>query len=258
MIRVKNLHKAFGQLTVLDGIDLQFAHGRTTVVLGPSGTGKSVLLKLIVGLLRPDQGEVYFHDKRIDTLKEPDLVSIRTRIGFLFQMGALFDSKTVQENIAFPLVEHASMSKTERRDQCEKVLRMVGLPDVGNKMPADLSGGQRKRVALARAIVLEPELMLYDEPTTGLDPITSDLINELIVTLKDNLGVTSIAVTHDMVSARKIADQMVLLHGGKVVADADAETFLEMDNERVQRFIKGQAEEEDLQRIRDGFEAVKQ
>lgn len=256
LTRVVNLHKAFGENKVLAGVDLEFMQGDTTVVLGPSGTGKSVLLKHIVGLLRPDQGEVYFHDQRVDQLKESELVAIRTRVGFLFQMGALFDSRTVYDNVEFPLVEHARMSKKERRDQAEKVLRMVGLPDVGQKMPGDLSGGQRKRVALARAIVLEPELMLYDEPTTGLDPITADLINELIVTLAEKLGVTSIAVTHDMASAKKIANRMVLLNDGKVIANALAAQFLVLDDDRVQRFIHGRADEEDLARIRDGFASV--
>ncbi len=256
LTRVVNLHKAFGSNTVLNGVSLEFMAGETTVVLGPSGTGKSVLLKHIVGLLRPDAGEVYFHDQRVDQLKEPALVAIRTRIGFLFQMGALFDSRTVYENVEFPLHEHAQRKRRERRDQAEKVLRMVGLPDIGRKMPGDLSGGQRKRVALARAIVLEPELMLYDEPTTGLDPITADLINELIVTLAENLGVTSIAVTHDMVSARKIGDRMVLLHSGKVIADEAADRFVNLEDEQVQHFIQGKADDEDLRRIREGFQSL--
>ena len=253
IVRVANLHKSFGPLRVLAGMSLDFLRGQTTVVLGPSGTGKSVLLKHIVGLLRPDKGEVHFDGQRIDRLGEHDLVAVRKKMGFLFQMGALFDSHNVLDNICFPLREHTKMSRSEREARGATVLRMVGLPGVEKKMPADLSGGQRKRVALARAIVLQPELILYDEPTTGLDPITSDVINELIRSLAQTLGITSIAVTHDMVSARKIGDRMVLLHEGKVIADAETEAFLQLPDDRVQRFVLGKADEEDLKAIREGL-----
>lgn len=253
LVELRGLHKSFGPLRVLAGVDLAFERGHTTVVLGPSGTGKSVLLKHIVGLLRPDAGEVYFAGQRIDKLSDHDLVALRKKIGFLFQMGALFDSKTVLENIAFPLIEHAQMSRSEREERVASVLNMVGLPGIQLKMPGDLSGGQRKRVALARAVVLEPELILYDEPTTGLDPITSDVINELINSLREKLHITSIAVTHDMVSARKIADRMVLLYDGKVVADGATQAFLETTDDRVQRFIHGRADADDLAAIRNGF-----
>jgi phospholipid/cholesterol/gamma-HCH transport system ATP-binding protein len=253
-VQLIDIHKSFGPLCVLDGVGIAFEAGRTTVVIGPSGTGKSVLLKHIVGLERPDRGEVWFQGKRLDSMSDRELVDARMKMGFLFQMGALFDSMSVADNIRFPLLEHAKMSAAEREERCRKVLAMVGLPDAAKKMPADLSGGQRKRVALARAIVLEPDLVLYDEPTTGLDPITADLINELIITLNQNMGITSIVVTHDMASARKVAHRIVMLHGGKVLADADTESFLNCDNELVQRFIKGEADAEDLQRIRDGFE----
>ena len=254
IVQVRDLHKSFGSLRVLRGMNLDFQRGHNTVILGPSGTGKSVLLKHIVGLLRPDKGEVHFDGRRVDKLKDHDLVSVRKKIGFLFQMGALFDSKNVHDNIAFPLMEHADMSRDEREEAVNRVLKMVGLPDVQKKMPADLSGGQRKRVALARAIVFQPDLVLYDEPTTGLDPITSDVINELIIALREKLNITGIAVTHDIASAKKIADRMVLLYDGKVVADGPTQAFLESDNEVVQRFIQGRAEEDDLKAIRKGFE----
>ncbi len=253
IVELRGLHKSFGSLRVLAGVDLAFERGRTTVVLGPSGTGKSVLLKHIVGLLRPDAGEVHFAGRRIDGLGEHDLVALRKKIGFLFQMGALFDSKNVLDNVAFPLIEHARMSRCEREDRVAGVLNMVGLPGIQMKMPGDLSGGQRKRVALARAVVLEPELILYDEPTTGLDPITSDVINELINSLREKLHITSIAVTHDMASARKIADRMVLLYDGKVVADGSTQAFLATADDRVQRFIHGRADADELAAIRNGF-----
>ncbi|MCC6579165.1 MAG: ABC transporter ATP-binding protein [Phycisphaeraceae bacterium] len=256
IIRICNVHKAFGSLQVLRGVSLDFHPGKTSVILGPSGTGKSVLLKHIVGLLRPDAGEVYFRDQRVDLLPEHDLVPIRRKFGFLFQQGALFDSMNVHDNICFPLVQHTSMTSRERSRRCAEVLKMVGLEGIQRKMPADLSGGQRKRVALARAVVLEPEVLLYDEPTTGLDPIRSDVINELILSLARGLGIASIVVTHDMVSARKIADRMVMLYDGHDVADDEPQAFLHSTNDLVQRFIQGQADEEDLEAIRHGFEPV--
>lgn len=254
LVELRGVHKSFGSLRVLAGVSLEFRRGDTTVILGPSGTGKSVLLKHIIGLLRPDRGEVHFDGQRIDQLNEHDLVAVRKRIGFLFQMGALFDSRNVLDNVAFPLTEHAAISRAEREERVASVLNMVGLPGIQKKMPGDLSGGQRKRVALARAVVLQPDLILYDEPTTGLDPITSDVINELIISLSEKLNITSVAVTHDMTSARKIADRMVLLYDGLVVADADTKTFLASQDDRVQRFIQGRADEADLKAIRAGFE----
>lgn len=255
LIRLVDLHKSFGPLRVLSGVSLDLRKGETTVIMGPSGTGKSVLLKHIAGLIRPDKGEVWYGDQRVDTMPEYGLVEVRKKIGFLFQMGALFDSMNVYENICFPLVEHTALSKRERTGRCESALAMVGLKGVEQKMPADLSGGQRKRVALARAVVLEPEVVLYDEPTTGLDPIRSDLINELIITLAQRLGITSVVVTHDMHSANKIADRMVMLYDGKVIADADPEAFRHSQNEVVQRFIEGKADQEDLDSIHAGLDA---
>jgi len=253
-IRLRNVHKRFGSLTVLNGIDLDIYAGQTTVILGPSGTGKSVMLKHIVGLLQPDAGAVWMGGQRVDTLNERQLVSVRKRVGFLFQLGALFDSMTVGQNVAFPLVAHTRLDRTERDARVEHLLSMVGLAKTQDKLPGEMSGGQQKRVALARAIALEPEIMLYDEPTTGLDPIRSDVINELIINLTRRLGMTSIVVTHDMNSARKIADRMVLLYDGRVAADDSPEAFLNSENELVQRFIRGQADHHDLDLIRRGFD----
>ncbi|MCX5658308.1 MAG: ATP-binding cassette domain-containing protein [Planctomycetota bacterium] len=253
IVRLVNVAKSFGTLRVLSGVTLTLMPGKTTVVIGPSGTGKSVLLKHVAGLLRPDRGEVWFKFGRVDTMGERDLIAVRRKMGFLFQMGALFDSMDVQDNICFPLVEHTAMEQDQREARCEQVLRMVGLVDVMRKMPADLSGGQRKRVALARAIVLEPELVLYDEPTTGLDPIRSDVINELIIELRDRLRMTNLVVTHDMASAGRIADRMVMLYDGQIIADAEPDRFRLSVNDVVQRFIRGEADREDLARIREGF-----
>ncbi len=253
VLRLVDVHKAFGALKVLRGINLDIQRGRTTVILGPSGTGKSVLLKHIVGLIKPDVGEVWFQGKRIDELGEKQLVAVRKKIGFLFQMGALFDSMNVAENICFPLVQHSDIGRDQRQERLEKVLRIVGLEGIGEKMPGDLSGGQKKRVALARAIVLEPEVVLYDEPTTGLDPIRGDVINELILSLRKAMGITNVVVTHDMQSAMKIADRLVMLYDGKVVADGTPDDFINSEDDLVQRFIKGKADQQDLDLIRRGF-----
>jgi phospholipid/cholesterol/gamma-HCH transport system ATP-binding protein len=251
LIELKNLHKRFGRLIVLDGVDLSIEAGQSLVILGASGSGKSVMLKHIVGLLRPDEGEVWFDGQRIDQLPERQLMPIRQRFGFLFQMGALFDSLTVEDNIAFPLIEHTRKAPEEVERIVAEKLRMIGLPDVGPKMPADLSGGQRKRVALARAIALEPQVILYDEPTTGLDPIRSDVINELILKLKRQLQVTSIVVTHDMQSAFKVADRIVMLAEGKLIIDGTPEQIRSSPDPVVQRFVQGEASPEELHALRD-------
>lgn len=253
IVRFRCVSKSFGPLKVLSGVTLDIYRGQTTVILGPSGTGKSVLIKHIVGLLRPDSGEVFFENDRIDTLREDQLVEPRKRIGFLFQMGALFDSLTVGQNVEFPLVEHTTLDREQRAERADRVLRMVGLSGLQSKMPADLSGGQRKRIALARAIVLEPTLVLYDEPTTGLDPIRSDLIDELILGLNRRLGISSIVVTHDMASAAKIADRMILLYNGNVICDGTMADFRRSDNPLVQRFIQGQADQIELDAVREGL-----
>ncbi len=250
LIRLINLHKRFGSLVVLNGVSLEVVAGKTLVVLGASGSGKSVMLKHIVGLLTPDKGEVWFEETRIDTLRHGELMRVRTQMGFLFQMGALFDSLTNLENVAFPLTEHTKLSAGDARDKAQRMLELVGLPDVGPKMPSQVSGGQRKRVALARAIVMEPKVILYDEPTTGLDPIRSDVISEVILKLQRELGVTSVVVTHDMANAFKVADRIVMLHDGKVAFDGTADEIRASENAVVARFVRGEADETELAGVR--------
>jgi phospholipid/cholesterol/gamma-HCH transport system ATP-binding protein len=250
LIELKNVSKRFGSLIVLHHLNLSINAGQCLVVIGASGTGKSVMLKHIVGLLRPDGGEVWFDGKRIDSLPERQLVPIRTRFGFLFQMGALFDSLNVAENIAFPIVEHTHKPREEIDTIVRTKLRLVGLPEAGPKMPAELSGGQRKRVALARAIALDPEVILYDEPTTGLDPVRSDVINELIIKLQRELKVTSIVVTHDMNSAFKIADRIVMLHEGRIIFDGTPDEIRRSEQDAVKQFVQGEASEKELANLK--------
>jgi phospholipid/cholesterol/gamma-HCH transport system ATP-binding protein len=251
MLEVKNLTKMFGSNVVLDNISLTIEKGKTTVVIGPSGCGKTVLVKHLIVLLRPNSGEVYFKDQRIDNLNENELNKIRTHYGFLFQGGALFDSLSVTENIIFPLRQHCKITDWREVEELVKAkLAMVGLDGFQQFYPANLSGGQRKRVALARAIALNPEIILYDEPTTGLDPIRSDVINELVRKLQKELGVTSIVVTHDMKSAYKIADRIVMLHNGKIIADGDTDHIRNHPHPVVQQFIEGQVSEDDLAVLR--------
>jgi phospholipid/cholesterol/gamma-HCH transport system ATP-binding protein len=249
LIELRHIYKRFGWLEVLNNIDLHIVKGKCIVILGASGSGKSVMLKHIVGLLRPDRGEVWFADQRIDILSERQLMKVRERFGFLFQQGALFDSDNVAKNVAFPLTEHTNKRPEEIAEIVHHKLRMVGLPDVGRKMPAELSGGQRKRVALARAIALDPEVILYDEPTTGLDPIRSDVINELIIKLQSEMHVTSVVVTHDMNSAFKVADRLVMLFEGKLIFDGTPDEIRASKNDTVRRFVLGEASEEELQTL---------
>jgi len=224
IITLKGVTKKFGDNAVLDDISLTIEKGKTTVIIGPSGCGKTVLIKNFIVLLRPSSGEIYFKEKRIDNLGERELNKIRTHYGFLFQAGALFDSLSVAENVMFPIVQHYKITDWSQVEELIKVkLAMVGLDGFQNYYPANLSGGQRKRVALARAIALNPEVILYDEPTTGLDPIRADVINELILKLQRELGETTVVVTHDMTSAYKIADRIIMLHEGKIIADGDAD-----------------------------------
>ncbi|MGD9691608.1 MAG: ABC transporter ATP-binding protein [Phycisphaerales bacterium] len=239
IVRLEEVRKSFGALRVLDGVSLSIKTGENTVVLGPSGAGKSVLLKHIVGLLRPDSGAVLFRGVRVDDVPERHLTEVRRNIGFLFQMAALFDSMNVEENVAFPLVEHTDLNKQERRDRVAAALRTVEMDGSQKKLPAELSGGQRKRVGLARAVILKPALVLYDEPTTGLDPIRADGINDLILKMRDSLGLTGVIVTHDLASARKIADRVVVLYEGKIVADGTFEQVERSEHPYVQRFMSG-------------------
>lgn len=253
-MRVEQLQKSFGRNHVLKGLNLDFPSGATSVVMGPSGCGKSVLLKHLVGLLAPDSGQVWFDEHRIDRIPEVQLGPIRRRIGFLFQQGALFDSMTVGQNVEFPLREHTQMPPDERRNRVDRMLDMVGVGGTYDRNPATLSGGQRKRVALARAIVLEPDVILYDEPTTGLDPIRSDIIGKLIERLQNALQLTSIVVTHDIQLSFRIADRMVLLHEGQVRLEGPPELFKDSDDPEVRRFLEGRATRDELAGIEDARE----
>ena len=251
IIQLRNLTKGFGSKTVLDNISLTIERGKTTAIIGPSGCGKSVLIKHFLGLLRPTSGEVYFKHRRIDNLPDSELNKVRLHFGYLFQMGALFDSMTVAENIMFPILQHYIIEdRGEVEDTAKAKLAMVGLDGYQNYFPANLSGGQRKRVALARAIALNPEVILYDEPTTGLDPIRSDIINEIVLKLQRELGETAVVVTHDMTSAYKIGDRIIMLHNGKIIADGDADQIRNHPHPVVQQFIHGQVSEDDLAVLR--------
>jgi phospholipid/cholesterol/gamma-HCH transport system ATP-binding protein len=246
LIEFRKVFKRFGRQIVLNGVDLHVENGESLVIIGASGSGKSVMLKHMVGLLQPDSGQVWFDGQRIDNLSERKLADIRVQFGFLFQMGALFDSMNVEENVGFPLVEHTNKPREEVSRIVDHKLRMVGLPEVRKKMPAELSGGQRKRVALARAIALEPRIIQYDEPTTGLDPIRSDVINELILKLQRELKVTSVVVTHDMQSAFKVGDRIVMLHEGSLIFDGTPDQIRNSDNPTIRRFVLGEAGEQEL------------
>lgn len=251
IIVCKNLTKKFGNLLVLDNISLAIEPHKTTVVIGPSGCGKTVLIKHLIALLRPSSGQVYFKDKRIDDASDRELNRIRASYGFLFQGGALFDSLSVTENILFPVRQHYKVNDNSGLNELVKMkLAMVGLDGFQKYYPDKLSGGQKKRVALARAIALNPEVILYDEPTTGLDPIRADVINELILKLQSGLGHTSVVVTHDMNSAYKIADRIIMLHQGKIIADGDADHIRDHPHPIVQQFINGQVSDEDLAVLR--------
>ena len=251
IIELRRVTKSFGAQRVLDDVDLKVEHGATTVIIGRSGTGKSVMLKHIVGLLRPDKGEVYFEGKRVDRLSERELVPIRRKISFVFQLNALFDSMSVLENVAFPMLESstAGMPRKKIIELARQRLDLVGLAGLEAKRPADLSGGEKKRVALARAIAMEPapQVILYDEPTAGLDPPRADLINRLIRSLQREVNVTGIVVTHDMKSAEEVGDRVLMLSGGRFIADSTPEGLRSNRDERVRRFVEGVAEPEELE-----------
>ena len=252
IIRLRNVTKAFNGQAVLDDVDLDIYPHQTTVVIGPSGCGKSVLLKHMIGLMRPDSGKVFFREHEISSLSERRLVKVRRHMGFLFQGGALFDSMSVAENIIFPMAAHEVGTPLQQRARCKQVLSLVVLEGYEDRFPEELSGGEKKRVALARAIALHPAVILYDEPTTGLDPIRADIINELILKLQDVLGTTAIVVTHDMSSARKVGGRIVMLHGGKFIADTTPAQLDRIDNEVVHRFVEGRADDQELARLRGG------
>jgi phospholipid/cholesterol/gamma-HCH transport system ATP-binding protein len=218
IIDVIDVHKAFGEKVVLDGANLSIERGESMVIIGGSGTGKSVLIKHMIGLLIPDTGKVMVDGREVGELNEKELNDLRRKFGMLFQGAALFDSLTIGENVGFAIKEHTNLSKTDREKIVIKKLDMVGLHNVENLKPAELSGGMKKRAGLARAIAMDPQIILYDEPTTGLDPIMCDQINDLIVSLQEKIGATAVTITHDMVSANKIADRIAMLYKGKFVA----------------------------------------
>jgi len=220
MISVRDLYKSFGSHEVLCGVNLDVEEGTTCVILGGSGSGKTVLMKHVIGLLKPDRGQVFVDGEDVVPLSDLELERVRRKFGMVFQGAALFDSMTVYENVAFPLKEHSKLSEPEMRKRVDEKLAIVGLHDVADLYPASLSGGMRKRVGLARAIIRDPKIVLYDEPTTGLDPITTDYVDEMILTAKAKLGVTSLVISHDVASAFKVADQIAFLSGGKIVAHA--------------------------------------
>lgn len=238
MIRIKDLHKSFGEQKVLNGINLEINDGETIAIIGRSGCGKSVLIKHIIGLLKPDKGLIEVDGKIVNELDEDELYELRKNFGFLFQGAALFDSLTVEENVGLALIENTRMKREEIRKIVDEKLALVNLFGINDKKPAELSGGMKKRVGLARALVTNPKYILYDEPTTGLDPISSDTIDQLIYDLSKKLKVTSIVVTHDLVSVRKVADRVAMIHDGKIYFDGPFNEFVESDDPVIQNFIK--------------------
>jgi phospholipid/cholesterol/gamma-HCH transport system ATP-binding protein len=239
MIEARDLHKSFGTQKVLAGTSLKIEKGERVVIIGRSGGGKSILLKHLIGLLAPDSGEVLIDGQNISTMDERPLLEVRRKFGMLFQGAALFDSMTVLENVGFALQRQRKWTSEEIQTKVEQALEMVDLPGTGHKKPAELSGGMRKRVGLARAIVYGPEIVLYDEPTTGLDPISADSIDRLIVRVSEKLNVTSVAVTHDMRSAARIGQRILMLNEGKIYASGTPEEILKSSDPVVHRFVNG-------------------
>ncbi len=239
MIEIKDVRKKFNDHLVLDNLSLNIQTGSTCVIIGRSGCGKSVLLKHIVGLLNPDKGKVSVDGKEVGALGEVELNLLRSKISMVFQSGALFDSMNVAENVGFSLIEHTHIGRKELLERVEESLCLVGLCGVGNLMPSELSGGMKKRVALARAICIKPEIILYDEPTTGVDPITADSINNLIRSLHDKLKVTSVVVTHDMKSAYQVADRIAMMYNGKIIFEGTAAEIQSSKDAVVHQFING-------------------
>jgi phospholipid/cholesterol/gamma-HCH transport system ATP-binding protein len=238
-IVIQDLHKSFGRQNVLNGISLTVACGETVVVLGRSGTGKSVLLKLLIGLKKPDSGSIRIQGREITNLHFKELNQIRIKVGFLFQQAALYDSLSIEENVAFPLDRHSDLRWADRKKQVRTLLETVGMEQHGKKFPSQISGGMKKRVGLARALALEPEIMLFDEPTAGLDPITSAEINQLILGLQEKRKITSIVVTHDIHGARTVSHRLVLLNEGNIVAQGTFDELKKNQNPFVAQFLLG-------------------
>lgn len=242
MIKIIDINKSFNSKKVLNDTNLEIEKGRITVIIGRSGEGKSVLIKHIIGLLRPDSGEILLDGQDITKMTERELNEVRRRFGMLFQGAALFDSMTVGENVAFPLREHTAMPETDLKKVVKEKLRKVGLKDIENMMPADLSGGMKKRVGLARAIAMDPEIVLFDEPTTGLDPVMSDNIATLILDTQRDLKTTYIVITHDIPLTYKIADKVAMLHEGKIVEQGNVDYMKNCTNPILRQFLEGRAE----------------
>jgi len=240
-IKVVDLHKSFNENKVLNGINLEIQPGETMVIIGQSGSGKSVLIKHIIGIMKPDRGQVYIDGHEVTSLSSEELMKLSRKFGMLFQGAALFDSLTVAENVSFGLRRHTDLSGEEINSVVKASLERVGLRGVENLLPYELSGGMKKRVGLARAIAYSPEIILYDEPTTGLDPIRADAINDLILQLKKDLKVTSIIITHDMNTTYKVADRIAMLYGGRIIEVGTPEEIKNSLNPVVQQFIHGQS-----------------
>lgn len=237
LIKVHDLHRSFDEQNVLNGIDLKVKSGETVAVLGQSGTGKSVLLKLLVRLLEPDSGSIWIDEKDITKIPVQELNEVRKKIGFLFQYAALYDSLTVGENVEFPLLWHSNLSASQRNDRVDELLARVGLKDAKTKMPAQISGGMKKRVGLARALVLDPAIILLDEPTAGLDPVTAAGINELFSGLQQERKISSIVVTHDMHAVKAVSNHVVMLHEGKIIFDGSIDELQECKEPNVSEFV---------------------
>lgn len=242
MIKIENLKKTFQNKPVLKGVNLKIEDGETTVIIGQSGCGKSVLVKHLMGIIKPDAGRILVDGQDITKLNPKELNKLRMKFGMVFQSSALFDSLNVRENVGFALMEHTQMKEEKIDKRIKECLEMIGLDEIEEKMPAELSGGMKKRVALARAISMSPEIILYDEPTVGIDPIMADSINKLIKKLHDKLGITSVVVTHDMNSAYYIADKIAMLHQGKIVQKGSPSVIKDSDIKVVRRFIEGNSE----------------
>ena len=241
-IRLVNVHKAFGSHRVLQGMNLDVKDGETLTIIGGSGTGKSVTLKIMIGLLRPDRGEVYVDDQEINSLSEDELSEVQKKFAYVFQMGALFDSLTIGENVAFGLRQVHKYDDRKIGEIVNRTLALVGLSGIEELKPAELSGGMRKRVAIARAVAMSPKYLFYDEPTTGLDPIMSDVINDLIVSLHEKLGTTGVAITHDMKSAYKISSRIAMLYEGRIVQIDTPDNIKNSQDPLVKQFITGSSQ----------------
>lgn len=246
MIEVRDLKKSFGKQKVLDGVTFRIEAGESVVVVGRSGCGKSVLLKHLIGLIRPDSGEVIIDDDHLDRMDERQLLVVRRKFGMLFQSAALFDSLNVAENISFVLRRERQLSEKEISERVEEVLEMVELPGIQAKKPSELSGGMRKRVGLARAIIYKPEILLYDEPTTGLDPVVSDSIDQLIIRVREKLKITTVVVTHDTRSMRRVGQRILMMVNGKIYAAGTPDEIFSSEDPVIHRFVNGISDPKEL------------